>query len=494
MSAGADTDQLKRLLAPYLNAMLEALSRDPHHIIIESGLALFIVWLLLIRRTVNPAMEAKSRLTTKETEWLIESWQPEPLVPYAEPVQLSIVERVDGNFLHVRGQDEPLLNLNTFDFLGFSRLPALKQASKEALEKYGCGSCGPRGFYGTIDLHLKFEQEIASFMGCEEAISYSDSASAVSSCLPAFAKKGDLLLVDCACHEAILTAAKLSRSTVVFFRHNDTADLRTILESIAEDDVALKRDSLQQRRFIVVEGLYRNTGSVCPLPELVALKNEFHYRLSVDESLSFGVLGQSGRGVTEHFGVSVHEVAVLTVAMDAALASVGGVCVGTREIVDHQRLAGAGYCFSAAAPPFLSAAALVSLHTLRTDRSAWQALQGVVARMAAELDQVAGLRRVSSDPTPVMHMCLAEKLEFSEERAVLAAMARRIERSGVAVSQLRFAAEDVKRMQGAGQRESLRFIAHAGLLPEELKRAVASVRTAVREVLQARTTGSLYPQ
>ena len=92
--------------------------------------------------------------------------------------------------------------LSSFDFLELSHHPDVKEASVEALDKYGCGSCGPRGFYGTIDQHLKIEKEIASFMGTQEAIAYSDSASTVSSTIPAFCKKGDLIIVD-ECHRSI---------------------------------------------------------------------------------------------------------------------------------------------------------------------------------------------------------------------------------------------------------------------------------------------------
>jgi hypothetical protein len=97
----------------------------------------------------------------------------------------------------VRGVNAEVLNLSSFDFYGFSQDDTVRAAARAALEKYGCGSCGPRGFYGTIDQHLKIEDAVARFMGTEEAISYSDGASTVSSTIPAFAKKGDLLLVCC---------------------------------------------------------------------------------------------------------------------------------------------------------------------------------------------------------------------------------------------------------------------------------------------------------
>ena len=140
-----------------------------------------------------------------------------------------------------------------------------------------------------------------------------------------------------------------------------------MLEGIAFDDACLHRDTTQQRRFIVVEGLYRNTGELCPLPELIELKDEFCYRLIVDESLSFGVFGRTGKGLTEYYNVDINEVDIMTISMDTSLAAVGGLCVGSREVVDHQRLSGAGYCFSASSPPFLSAVAQAALTELQSD-------------------------------------------------------------------------------------------------------------------------------
>lgn len=165
---------IQRAAQPYVSAFLHLLYTDPHHVIIESGLALFIIWLIFIRKTVNPTMEAKTKLSSKEKEWLIESWVPEPLVPKNyTPIDFNIIDKVEGNYLFISGIQERVLNLNSFDFLGFSRLPAVKTTATAALEKYGCGSCGPRGFYGTIDVHLEFEKRIAAFMDCEVVKAYS---------------------------------------------------------------------------------------------------------------------------------------------------------------------------------------------------------------------------------------------------------------------------------------------------------------------------------
>eukprot|EP01041_Mallomonas_annulata_P010070 gene10070-20987_t len=425
-----DFQYMKNLLLEAINTYvtwwLKLYHEAPHHIFVETGLVLFILWLGFIRRTVDPENRSKKKgLTEREIDWLIDTWEPEPLVPVptARKLKVSncgwIIDSVDGLYVKLRGIRSPVLNLSSFDLLGLGQLPELKEASRKALEFYGCGSCGPRGFYGTIDLHLKFESAIAVFMKTAEAISYSDSASAVSSTIPAFAKRGDLILVDEACCEAIQTGLMLSRATIQTFQHNDMNHLRTMLESIAADDIRLKRDSLQQRRFIVVEGLYRNIGDLCPLPELVALKEKFCYRLMMDESLSFGAIGKTGRGVTEHFDIDIMNIEIINIAMDTTLASVGGLCIGSREVVDHQRLSGAGYCYSAAAPPFMSAAGLVSLAELEKDPSRLSKLHENTRLLAEGLSRIPALCLASGDDvkasTPIIHLRLRHGLTSWEE-------------------------------------------------------------------------------
>ena len=396
----------------------------------------------------------------------------------------------------MRGVSKPVLNLSSFDFLGLSRNPSVKQISREALDKYGCGSCGPRGFYGTIDKHLDVEKEISSFMGTQEAISYSDSASAIASAIPAFAKKGDLLIVDEACNEPIQTGLNLSRATVQTFKHNDMADLRQILQSISEDDQRLRRDTTQQRRFIVTEGLFRATGNICPLREILELKEKYCYRLIMDESLSFGSLGATGRGVTELFGVKVTDVEMILLAMDTSLASVGGVCVGSREIVDHQRLSGAGYCFSAAGPPFLSASASEALRLMIATPKLLQDLKTASGALTKALASLTGLLEIrgKSEDAPVVHLVLSPRLltvvpegqRGDAEYFLIMDIANRCLRLGTGVSSCKFGLTKFK--DGSSCiRPSIRVCASATLTAEQIAVSVANIRNAVETAVEALT-------
>jgi serine palmitoyltransferase len=164
-----------------------------------------------------------------------------------------------------------------------------------------------------MDVHLELEEEIASFLGTEAAILYSQGFSAVSSVIPAFSKRGDILVCDEKISFAIQKGVDISRSHVYWFKHNDINDLERVLIEIAKNQKEIKR------QFIVVEGLYMNTGFICPLPELIEIKKRYKYRLIVDESCSFGVLGSRGAGVADFFNVSVREVDIICASLCNAI-------------------------------------------------------------------------------------------------------------------------------------------------------------------------------
>lgn len=241
----------------------------------------------------------------------------------------------------------------------------MKQAALDALDRYGCGSCGPRGFYGTVDVHLQFEEIFAQYMDSDDAILYSDGASTITSTIAAFCKRGDIVVVDECCYEPIMTGILLSRANVKLFKHNDIKDLESILQQIYESDIQLNRSSNVQRRFLIVEGLYKNTGQICPLNEIVKLKHQYHYRLMIDESYSFGTLGKHGKGCMELYNVKpMYDVEIVMLSIENSLGTIGGITVGKDDIIDHQRLSGSGYCFSASSPPFTAAFGIEAIQYL----------------------------------------------------------------------------------------------------------------------------------
>jgi serine palmitoyltransferase len=183
-------------------------------------------------------------------------------------------------------------------------------------------------------VHLDLEAKIAQFMGTPDSILYSYGLATVSSVIPAFCKRGDLILADEGVNWGIQNGLFLSRSTVRYFKHNDMASLEALLEDVRQEDRRKKK--VLNRRFIVVEAIYQNSGEMVPLDTIVRLKEKYLFRVLVDESNSIGVLGKTGRGLSEHFNIPVEKIDIITSAMGHSLASVGGFCTGSAKVVDHQ--------------------------------------------------------------------------------------------------------------------------------------------------------------
>jgi serine palmitoyltransferase len=140
-------------------------------------------------------------------------------------------------------------------------------------------------------------------------------------------------------------------------------DLERVLEEIHQDDVRHKKRLT--RRFIVSEGLSLNCGDIAPLDKLVTLKRKYKYRLILDESQSIGVLGSRGAGLTDYFDIPSVDVDIIVGSMANALCSSGGFCAGSEEIIDHQRLSGLAYCFSASIPAMLAVSASEAIKTIK---------------------------------------------------------------------------------------------------------------------------------
>mmetsp|Transcript_18345 Transcript_18345/g.41563 ORF Transcript_18345/g.41563 Transcript_18345/m.41563 type:complete len:652 (+) Transcript_18345:172-2127(+) len=405
-SAASAYSTISTIPSLYASWWTNLLLSDPFHVAVEALLVVMCLVLLLLQRRSDwrfSQERKKGAPTEKEIDELLKDWKEFGRRPLGGNIERNIgarteneagalagtglvVEKIEGSYIYLHsgrqglergslrivGDHSPsklpkaVLNFATFDYLATSSSAYLRGVAKSSLSVYGCGSCGPRGFYGTIDAHLEVEDEMSSFLQTEGAILYSDGASAVTSTVAAFAKRGDLLVVDEGVNESLLVGVNLSRANVRYFRHNDVRDLRRTLEKVAAQDAALKRKGTDQRRFIIVEGVYRNWGTFAPLQQISNLKEEFNYRLIVDDSHGIGVLGKTGRGSLEHAGLNpmVH-CEILTFSIENALGSVGGMTVGSEEVVDHQRLSGAGYCFSASAPPFLSKVCVASVKRLK---------------------------------------------------------------------------------------------------------------------------------
>ncbi|XP_048232226.1 long chain base biosynthesis protein 1 isoform X2 [Ricinus communis] len=312
----------------------------------------------------------------------------------------AVLESAAGPHAIINSKE--VVNFASANYLGLIGHDKLLESCTSALEKYGVGSCGPRGFYGTIDVHLDCEARIAKFLGTPDSILYSYGLSTMFSAIPCFCKKGDIIVVDEGVHWGIQNGLYLSRSTIVYFKHNDMESLQNTLEKITAE----KKRAKQLRRYIVVEAVYQNSGQIAPLNEIIKLKEKYRFRVLLDESNSFGVLGRFGRGLTEYYGVPVEKIDIITAAMGHALATEGGFCTGSARVIDHQRLSSSGYVFSASLPPYLASAAITAIDVLEDNPALITKLKENIAVLWKGLCNIQGLSIASNPESPIVFLRL----------------------------------------------------------------------------------------
>jgi len=340
-----------------------------------------------------------------EERHFLESWTPEPLVPevaaeeYQHVLNPHVITSKPGRFITIDGVE--CLNFGTNNYLGLTGNQRLEQSAIQALRKYGVGSCGPRAFYGTMDVHLELEKELAEFLNVQEAVLYSFGFSTIASAIPAYAKPSDIIFVDDCSNFAIQQGVIASKSKVIKFKHNDTKHLEQLIEESIQDQVKRFGTTKKQRTFLIVEGIYASRGDICPLRELIELKKRFKIRLFIDESRSFGVLGSEGKGVSQHFNVDINDIDLIMASLENALSAYGGFCAGSTYVIDHQRLAGSGYCFSASLPPFQARVALESLKLICDDQSIVKNAHGMYEYAQEVLGRLTKLKNISHPLSPI---------------------------------------------------------------------------------------------
>ncbi|KAJ3206479.1 serine palmitoyltransferase component [Dinochytrium kinnereticum] len=459
---------------------------DPLRTALEGLLIVFMIWVFFMKK-YKPESKDEVKLTEKEIQELCDDWEPEPLVPpltefqRAELEKLPVITGPAGPKVKLADGKERI-NLASFNFIGAMNKDAIKDKAVDALRKYGVGSCGPPGFYGTIDVHMELEAALARYVGAENAIIYSQGFSTISSVIPAFAKRGDILVIDDACSLSIHKGASLSRSVVKFFKHGDMKDLESVLERIQVDSI--RKKSPLTRRFIVAEGLSENYGDIIDLPRLVELKKKYKYRLILEESMAFGVLGKTGAGTAEHFGLPASDVDIYSATLANSLAASGGFCAGNKEIVEHQRLSGLAYTFSASLPAILAVSAIEALKSLKESPELLDRLRDNIEVIRSTLTRagIAGVVFSGDESAPFLHIRLRSRRETREdEEKILQEVVDQSIKDGVLVTRAKYVIGQEPFLPDP----SIRVCASAAHNKKESERSAVVIRDAIKKVLKA---------
>lgn len=272
------------------------------------------------------------------------------LVPY-----FRVVEGEPGPIVTMEGRERITLGSN--NYLGLTGDPRVKRAAAAALEAYGTGLTGSRFMNGTLPLHLELERELADWMGADDALVFTAGYLANVGCIGTLLEPGDTVVCDSGDHASILDAVSMSRARIRPFRHGRLDKLEAMLERAQADGGGV---------LVVVDGVFSMEGDLADLPAITALCEHHGARLMVDEAHAVGVLGASGTGSCELFGVD-RQVDLRMGTFSKALASCGGFIVGPADVIDFLRIQSRAFMFTAAAVPAAVGAALEALRITRSD-------------------------------------------------------------------------------------------------------------------------------
>ncbi|KAL1989853.1 hypothetical protein VTN49DRAFT_7050 [Thermomyces lanuginosus] len=463
---------------------------DPIRSAIELFLFLFAVrYLLAPKYSTKPGIV---ELSEEEIDDLVEEWQPEPLVGPMTPLEESEVEKrpviVGPTGPKVKlTNGRTVANLASYNFYNFTANEMLKEKAVKTLRTYGVGPCGPPGFYGTQDVHMKTEADVAAFLGTAACIIYAQAFSTISSVIPAFSKRGDIIVADEGVNYAIRKGIQISRSSVRWYKHNDMEDLERVLAKICREQA---RKPLT-RRFIITEGLFESFGDMVDLPKIVELKHKYKFRIILDETWSFGVLGRTGRGVTEHQNVDPAEIDMIVGSLSGPLIAGGGFCAGSEEIVHHQRISASAYTFSAALPALLSTTASESLALLQSNPDLISQLRANIKAMWAQLDPRSDWVYCTSAPeNPIMILALkpevvsARKLSFDDQQVLLQDIVDEALANGVMITRLKYLADNVSPKQPVNP--ALKVCITVGMTRKEIEKAGTVIRHAITKIMSRR--------
>lgn len=247
-----------------------------------------------------------------------------------------------------------VLNLCSNNYLGFAGHPKLKEAAKKAVDEYGVGPGAVRSIAGTQSIHVELETKLSEFKHAQACIVFQAGFTANTAVIPAVTGRGDIIFSDELNHASIIDGCRLSRAEVVRYAHNDVGDLR---QKIAEH-----KDSAR-RMLIITDGVFSMDGDIAPLPQIVEVADEFGAMVMVDDAHGEGVLGDSGRGIVNHFKLE-GKVEIEVGTLSKAFGVMGGFVTGPEVLIDYLRQRGRPFLFSSGLTPADTAAAIAAVDVL----------------------------------------------------------------------------------------------------------------------------------
>ena len=263
---------------------------------------------------------------------------------------------LSGQDVVVNMEGKRTIMLGSNNYLGLTNHPKVIEAGVEAIKKYGSGCSGSRFLNGTLDLHVKLEREIADFLHKEEAVTFSTGFQSNLGVISAIVGRNDCMICDKENHASIYDGCKLSYGKMLRYNHNDMADLESKLKFVPKECGIL----------IITDGVFSMSGDICNLPKIVELAKKYGARVMVDDAHGLGVIGKTGRGTGEYFGME-DDIDLIMGTFSKSLASLGGYVTGKKEVIEYIKHTSRPYIFSASITPASVSSALAALNILKSE-------------------------------------------------------------------------------------------------------------------------------
>ncbi|MBQ5589959.1 MAG: aminotransferase class I/II-fold pyridoxal phosphate-dependent enzyme [Anaerotignum sp.] len=288
-----------------------------------------------------------------------------------------------------------VINMASNNYLGLAGHPALMEAAKDAIDKYGVATTASRNICGNYTVHDELEEKLAKFKNVEAVLVFNCGVSANSGLIPQLVGKGDFIYSDELNHGSIIDGCRLSGAKIKVFRHMDMAHLEELL-----------KEPVEGKKLIITDGVFSMDGDLAPLPEMADLADKYGAELVVDDAHGDGVMGPGGRGTVDHFGLR-DRIRYETGSLSKAFGSAGGFVAAPKEFIERFRPIARSFIFTASPmAPCLTAAAAKSTDIMMESDALWQKLWDNRNYFAEKLDKL-GLNTGSS-VTPVIPIIVGD--------------------------------------------------------------------------------------
>ena len=241
-------------------------------------------------------------------------------------------------------------------YLGLTNHPALKEAAKNAIDKYGTGASGSRLMNGNLDLHERLEAELAAFVNKPAATIFSTGFQVNMGTIPSLMGRNDIILIDDKNHASIIEGCRLAFAKTLKYKHNDMDALEKFLQKVEPGQECL----------IVTDGIFSMEGDIARLDRICELADKYSAAVMVDDAHSLGVLGEHGAGTADHYGLN-DKVDLIMGTFSKSLASLGGFVAGDFETVNYIKHKARSLIFSAGIPPASAASVLKALEIIKAE-------------------------------------------------------------------------------------------------------------------------------